>query len=153
MKNHENIDRTYRYWRLHIMLAMYVGYAGFYLTRKSFNYAVPALITDLGIDKNDIGMMATLFYITYGLSKFFSGLFSDRANPRHFMAWGLLITGVINILFGLSDSIVMFTLLWIINAWFQGWGWPACSKLLTTWYSRNERGLWWSIWNTAHNVG
>lgn len=153
MKNHENIDHTYRYWRLHIMFAMYVGYAGFYLTRKSFNYAVPALITDLGIDKNDIGMMATLFYIAYGLSKFFSGLFSDRANPRHFMAWGLLITGVTNILFGLSDSIVMFTFLWIINAWFQGWGWPACSKLLTTWYSRNERGLWWSIWNTAHNVG
>lgn len=153
MKNYENIDRTYRYWRWHIMLAMYVGYAGFYLTRKSFNYAVPALITDLGIDKNDIGMMATLFYITYGLSKFFSGLFSDRANPRHFMAWGLLITGVTNILFGLSSSIVMFTFLWIMNAWFQGWGWPACSKLLTAWYSRNERGLWWSIWNTAHNVG
>lgn len=153
MKNYENIDRTYRYWRLHIMIAMYVGYAGFYLTRKSFNYAVPALITDLGIDKNDIGMMATLFYITYGLSKFFSGLFSDRANPRHFMAWGLLITGVTNILFGLSSSIVMFTFLWIMNAWFQGWGWPACSKLLTAWYSRNERGLWWSIWNTAHNVG
>lgn len=153
MKNYENIDRTYRYWRLHIMLAMYVGYAGFYLTRKSFNYAVPALIADLGIDKNDIGMMATLFYITYGLSKFFSGLFSDRANPRHFMAWGLLITGVTNILFGLSSSIVMFTFLWIMNAWFQGWGWPACSKLLTAWYSRNERGLWWSIWNTAHNVG
>ena len=153
MKNQENIDRTYRYWRLHIMLAMYVGYAGFYLTRKSFNYAVPALITDLVIDKNDIGMMATLFYITYGLSKFFSGLFSDRANPRHFMAWGLLITGVTNILFGLSSSIVMFTFLWIMNAWFQGWGWPACSKLLTAWYSRNERGLWWSIWNTAHNVG
>lgn len=153
MKNYENIDRTYRYWRLHIMLAMYVGYAGFYLTRKSFNYAVPALITDLGIDKNDIGMMATLFYITYGLSKFFSGLFSDRTNPRHFMAWGLLITGVTNILFGLSSSIVMFTFLWIMNAWFQGWGWPACSKLLTAWYSRNERGLWWSIWNTAHNVG
>ena len=153
MKNKDNTNRTYRYWRLHIMLAMYVGYAGFYLTRKSFNYAVPALITDLGIDKNDIGMMATLFYITYGLSKFFSGLFSDRANPRHFMAWGLLITGVTNILFGLSSSIVMFTFLWIMNAWFQGWGWPACSKLLTAWYSRNERGLWWSIWNTAHNVG
>ncbi|WP_303817660.1 MFS transporter [Actinobacillus minor] len=146
-------DHIYRYWRVHIMIGMYVGYAGFYLTRKSFNYVVPTLITDLGIDKNDIGMMATLFYITYGISKFVSGMYSDKANPRHFMAWGLLITGVTNILFGLSSSVLMFTTLWVINAWFQGWGWPACSKLLTTWYSRNERGLWWSIWNTAHNVG
>ncbi|MGL5607276.1 MAG: MFS transporter family glucose-6-phosphate receptor UhpC, partial [Aeromonas veronii] len=36
---------------------------------------------------------------------------------------------------------------------FQGWGWPPCSKLLTSWYSRTERGVWWSAWNTAHNVG
>ncbi|OOF70861.1 MFS transporter family glucose-6-phosphate receptor UhpC [Rodentibacter caecimuris] len=149
----KNIDRAYHYWRVHIMIAMYIGYAGFYLTRKSFNYALPVLIDDLGIDKNDIGMMATLFYLIYGISKFLSGIFSDKANPRHFMAWGLLLTGVTNILFGLSGSIGMFTLLWMINAYFQGWGWPACSKLLTTWYSRNERGLWWSVWNTAHNVG
>ncbi len=31
--------------------------------------------------------------------------------------------------------------------------WPSCSKLLTTWYSRSERGFRWAIWNTAHNVG
>lgn len=146
-------DQLYRYWRLHLMIAMYIGYAGFYFTRKSFNYAVPALITDLGIDKSDIGLMTTLFYLTYGISKFFSGVYSDRSNPRYFMAIGLILTGMTNIFFGLSSSLFMFMSLWVINAWFQGWGWPACSKLLTTWYSRTERGLWWSVWNTAHNVG
>ncbi len=147
------IDRTYGYWRVHLMFAMYLGYAGFYLTRKSFNFAVPEMIAVLGVDKSDIGLMATLFYITYGFSKFFSGIFSDKANPRYFMAIGLMMTGIMNIFFGLSDSVLFFTALWVANAWFQGWGWPACSKLLTTWYSRNERGRWWSIWNTAHNVG
>ncbi|OOF80443.1 MFS transporter family glucose-6-phosphate receptor UhpC [Rodentibacter caecimuris] len=149
----EKQNSTYRYWRIHLMIAMYIGYAGFYLTRKSFNFAVPEMIADLGINKSDIGLMATLFYITYGLSKFFSGMFSDRSNPRHFMAIGLIMTGIINIFFGLSNSVLFFTALWVLNAWFQGWGWPACSKLLTSWYSRNERGRWWSIWNTAHNVG
>lgn len=47
----------------------------------------------------------------------------------------------------------MLAMLWVLNAWFQGWGWPSCSKLLTTWYSRSERGFWWALWNTAHNVG
>lgn len=41
----------------------------------------------------------------------------------------------------------------MLNAFFQGWGWPPCSKILNTWYSRNERGLWWAIWNTSHNLG
>ncbi|PJG85981.1 MFS transporter [Conservatibacter flavescens] len=146
-------NQQYQYWRIHLMIAMYIGYAGFYLTRKSVNYAVPALISDLGISKQDIGLMATLFYLTYGISKFISGMYSDRTNPRYFMAIGLMMTGITNILFGLSSSIFVFTSLWVINAWFQGWGWPPCSKLLTTWYSRTERGHWWAIWNTAHNVG
>ncbi|MDG6309068.1 MFS transporter family glucose-6-phosphate receptor UhpC [Glaesserella parasuis] len=154
MKIMENQShKIYHYWRLHIMIGMYIGYAGFYLTRKSFNYVVPTLITDLGIDKNNIGIISTLFYIAYGISKFISGVYLDKENPKHFMAYGLFLTGITNILFGLSSSVLMFTILWVINAWFQGWGWPSCSKLLTTWYSRNERGLWWSIWNTAHNVG
>lgn len=150
MKNNNEI---YKYWRIHIMIAIYIGYAGFYITRKSFNFAVPELISELDIDKNDIGLMATLFYLTYGISKFVSGIYSDKTNPRYFMAIGLMLTGVSNILFGLSSSVFILTSLWIINAWFQGWGWPACSKLLTSWYSRTERGYWWSIWNTAHNVG
>ncbi|CAG20730.1 MFS transporter [Photobacterium profundum] len=153
VKDPKQIDELYKYWRFHIMLTMYAGYALFYFTRKSFNYAMPAMIADLGLDKSDIGLMGTLFYITYGVSKFLSGIVSDRSNPRYFMGIGLVMTGIVNILFGFSSSIVMFTLLWMTNAWFQGWGWPSCSKLLTTWYSRSERGFWWSLWNTAHNVG
>lgn len=145
--------QRYRYWRIHIMVSMYIGYAVFYLTRKNFSYAMPVIITDLGWDKADIGLMGTLFYLTYGISKFISGIVSDRSNPRYFMGLGLIATGIINILFGLSSSIVALSILWVLNAWFQGWGWPACSKLLTTWYSRSERGGWWSVWNTAHNLG
>ena len=33
------VDQRYKYWRLHIMVSMYIGYAGFYLTRKNFTYA------------------------------------------------------------------------------------------------------------------
>jgi OPA family sugar phosphate sensor protein UhpC-like MFS transporter len=149
----KEIDEAYKYWRFHIMFTMYIGYAVFYFTRKNFNYVMPAMIADLGLDKADIGMMGSLFYITYGCSKFFSGIISDRSNPRFFMGIGLIVSGIINILFGLSSSLLMLTTLWVLNAIFQGWGWPACSKLLTTWYSRSERGFWWALWNTAHNVG
>ncbi|PHM29191.1 MFS transporter [Xenorhabdus budapestensis] len=147
------IREQYCYWRFHIMLSLYVGYALFYFTRKSFNYAMPAMISDLGLDKGEIGLIGTLFYITYGCSKFISGILSDCSNTRYFMGIGLIATGIINIFFGLSSSIVMFTCLWILNAWFQGWASPSCVKLLTTWYSRSERGFWWALWNTSHHVG
>lgn len=84
-KSKEEIDKTYRYWRLHLMITSYIGYAVFYFTRKSFNFVMPAMLTDLGLQKADIGIMGTAFYLTYGVSKFLSGVLGDRSNPRYFM--------------------------------------------------------------------
>ncbi|WP_342651667.1 MFS transporter family glucose-6-phosphate receptor UhpC [Vibrio metschnikovii] len=142
----------YRYWRWHLMVSMYLGYGVFYLTRKSLNFAMPEMLNDLGLRYSDIGFLGTLFYLTYGISKFLSGLLSDHSGSRYFMGLGLIATGIINILFGFSSSLLLFSVLWMSNAFFQGWGWPACAKILTTWYSRSERGFWWSIWNTCHNL-
>ncbi|MGY5612928.1 MFS transporter family glucose-6-phosphate receptor UhpC [Vibrio brasiliensis] len=151
-KSPNQIDQIYRYWRVQLMMVMYVGYGVFYFTRKSLNFAMPSMITDLGLETSDIGILGTLFYITYGVSKFLSGMVSDQTKPAYFMGLGLIFTGLINIAFGLSSSLFMFALLWTLNAFFQGWGWPPCAKLLTSWYSRSERGFWWSIWNTCHNL-
>ena len=125
-KSKEEIDKTYRYWRLHLMITIYIGYAVFYFTRKSFNFVMPAMLTDLGLQKADIGIMGTAFYLTYGVSKFLSGVLGDRSNPRYFMGIGLMMTGIVNILFGMSSSVFMFITLWMIYAFFQGWGWPPC---------------------------
>ncbi len=108
---------------------------------------------DLGFEKSDMGILASIMAITYGLSKFLSGVLADRSNPRFFMAFGLILTGIANICFGFSSSIALFALFWGINGWFQGWGWPPCARLLTHWYSQKERGTWWGIWNTAHSIG
>ncbi len=69
------------------------------------------------------------------------------------MAIGLILTGVFNILFGLSSSLLLFGIFWGLNGWFQGLGWPPCARLLTHWYSQSERGTWWAFWNTSHNIG
>lgn len=80
-------------------------------------------------------------------------MLADRSNPRYFMATGLILTGVFNILFGMSSSIVFFAIFWCLNGVFQGWGWPPCARLLTHWYSQKERGTWWSLCSTSHSVG
>jgi len=132
---------------------MYIGYAVFYFTRKSFTFAMPVMLKVLPMTKADLGLISTSFYVIYGISKFISGMLSDRSNPRYFMALGLIATGIVNLLFGLSSSVLLLSLFWCINAVFQGWGWPPCARLLTHWYSQSERGRWWGIWNTSHNVG
>ena len=132
---------------------MYIGYALYYLTRLSFTFAAPSIMQDLGYDKGQLGLLASIFALTYGISKFASGMLGDRINPRYLMGIGLIATGIWNILFGLSASLCFFAIFWGLNGWFQGFGWPPCARLLTHWYSRSERGRWWSWWNTSHNVG
>lgn len=114
---------------------------------------MPALIDDLGYSKADLGILASILYISYGISKFISGILSDRTNPRYFMAIGLIFTGLANICFGNASSLILFALFWGLNGFFQGWGFPPCTKQLTYWFSKKERGMWWSILSTANNVG
>ena len=147
------INKQYFYWRLRIFYSMYIGYAFYYFSRKSFTFVMPLMIQELHYSKASLGFLASLFAIFYGFSKFVSGVISDKSNPRYFMAFGLIMTGIFNVLFGLSSTIFFFSIFWCLNGWFQGFGWPPSAKLLTHWFSQSERGRWWSIWNTSHNLG
>lgn len=149
----EVVKKKYKYWRLRTFYAMWAGYAFFYFTRKSFTFAMPMMQSELGLGKFELGLLGSILYISYGASKFLSGMLGDRSNPRYFMSIGLILTGVFNILFGMSSVFWAFAVFWGLNGIFQGWGWPGCAKLLTHWYSQSERGRWWSVWNTSHNIG
>jgi OPA family sugar phosphate sensor protein UhpC-like MFS transporter len=42
---------------------------------------------------------------------------------------------------------------WVLNGWFQGMGFPPCARLLAHWFSKEERGRKWAIWNCSHQAG
>jgi OPA family sugar phosphate sensor protein UhpC-like MFS transporter len=147
------VSKIYAKWRIRVFYSMYVGYALYYLTRQNFAFAMPSLMQDLGYDKGQLGFLTSVLALSYGASKFVSGMLGDKTNPRYLMGFGLIATGVCNILFGFSSSLYFFAIFWGLNGWFQGFGWPPCARLLTHWYSRSERGRWWSWWNTSHNIG
>lgn len=149
----KQVKKLYKYWRVRTFYSIYVGYLFYYFTRKSFTFVTPFMVSDLNMTKGEIGLLVSILSIAYAVSKFTSGIVCDRSNPRFFMAIGLILTGVFNVLFGFASSVWFFALFWGLNGWFQGWGWPACTKQLTYWYSRTERGTWWSIATTSHTVG
>lgn len=149
----DQVKKKYQYWRIRTFYAMYMGYAFYYFTRKSFTFAIPAMQNELGLGKFELGLLASILSLTYGASKFLSGIMGDKSNPRYFMSIGLILTGIFNILFGSSSVFWAFALFWGLNGWFQGWGAPVCAKILTHWYSQSERARWWSVWNTSHNLG
>lgn len=58
---------------------------------------------------------------------------------------GLFFSGLVTVAFSQSDSIFLWSLLWFLNGFAQGAGWPACAKVLRHWFSPNQFGTWWSV--------
>ncbi|MDD4004459.1 MAG: phosphoglycerate transporter protein PgtP [Elusimicrobiaceae bacterium] len=149
----EEVPARYKAMRLQVMSTIFAGYAGFYIVRQNFSFAKPYLISEWGLSKGDVGLIATALTVAYGISKFLMGNVSDRSNPRYFMATGLILSGLVNLAFGFMPSMFAMVCLWFVNGWAQGMGWAPCARTLTHWFSDRERGTKFAVWNLAHNVG
>ncbi|RKX37373.1 MAG: MFS transporter [Verrucomicrobia bacterium] len=149
----DEMRKSYKYWRFRSIYSILIGYMGFYFVRKSLAVAMPYIGEEFGYSKEKLGLILTVAGLTYGVSKFINGFGGDRTNPRYFMALGLILSAGMNLLFGLSSALLFFFLFWIINSWFQGMGWAPCSKTLVNWFSARERGVKFSIANTACSIG
>lgn len=153
IQDSKEIDKQYSYWRMRICLSLFVGYAAYYFTRKNFAIIMPMVGVDLALNKAQLGLILSFFSISYGVNKFIAGIISDRSNPRYLMAFGLIFTGILNILFGMTSSFTLLAIFWIINGFFQACGWPACCKSLTYWFKQSQRGFWYGVCSTSQNVG
>lgn len=143
-----------KFLRVRLFFSMFLGYMFFYFTRKSLILVSPLVISDMNISLSEFGAINTSFYITYAISKFISGIISDRSNPKYIMVFGLMFTGFFNVcIMFFSRNINLVIIFWILNAFFQGWGWPPINKYLSYFYTKKERGLWWSIYSLSHNLG
>ena len=151
----EKIDKEYKRLRLQVFIGIFIGYAGYYLVRKNFTLAMPHLV-EMGFDKGDLGIALSANAIAYGLSKFLMGGVSDRSNARVFLPLGLVLSALVTMFLGTSagiSSIIMMFITQFLIGWFQGMGWPPCGRVMTHWFSQNERGTKMSVWNTSHSIG
>jgi phosphoglycerate transporter family protein len=143
----------FRYWQYRTLVATMFGYAAFYFVRKNLSFAMPAMETDLGITKADLGLFITLHGLLYGVSRFVNGIWADRTNARYFMVAGLLLSVGANVFFGFSSVVLWFGIAWMINGWVQGMGFPPSCRLMTHWFAPHELATKMSIWNTSHSIG
>lgn len=153
MTSLEKLDKTYKKYRWQIIITTFLTYTVMYISRKAFAAAAPLLMQDLGMSAVQFGLASSVYYILYGIAKFSSGLLADRINPRMFLAPVLVIIAIINIAIGMSQNVTTLLVLYCATALVQGCGFPPIAKAISQWYSKSERGGWYSLWNTSHNVG
>jgi phosphoglycerate transporter family protein len=149
----QQIANEYRRWQKRVLVSSIIGYATFYFVRKNLSIAMPAMESSLGIQKTQLGLFLTMHGLLYGVSKFANGFLGDRANARVLMVTGLTVSAILNVLFGFNSAVIALGLIWTLNGWFQGMGFPPCARLLTNWFSPKQLAMKMSIWNMSHPIG
>ena len=156
----EKVKSEYTAMRWKVFIGIYLGYAAYYLVRKNLSFAGADMV-ELGyIDKVGLGDAMAGMPIAYAVSKFLMGGLSDRSDARKFMTIGLIISAIVMIIAGImpytknfgATTAILFVLT-CLTGWFSGMGWPPCGRVMSQWFSTNERSFKMSVWNTAHNIG
>ena len=155
----------YRRLRNRTFWGVTAAYSLFYLCRLSMGVVKKPLIDEGLFSASELGIIASAFYFVYAIGKFLNGFIADYCNARRFMATGLMISSVINLLMGvmgLADGYidlpawliyVVFVILWGFNGWVLSMGSPSGIVSLSRWFPQSRRGTFYSIFCSTPYIG
>jgi OPA family sugar phosphate sensor protein UhpC-like MFS transporter len=159
------VDKQWRRQRLQTFLAGTLGYALYYVCRLSMGVMKQPLIDAGLLNATQLGIIGACLYWAYAVGKLVNGFLADGSNIKRFMATGLAVSAVMNLLMGIlgassasagiSSSVlfVSFAVMWAINGWAQSIGSPAAVVSLSRWFPLRIRGTYYGFFSASHNIG
>jgi OPA family sugar phosphate sensor protein UhpC-like MFS transporter len=158
----EKVDAEYKTLRNRTFWGATAAYSLYYVCRMSLSVVKQPLIDEGVLTAGQLGLIGSALLFVYAVGKFMNGFIADYCNVRRFMATGLFISALINLVLGavgcisgLSSGIifVIFAVLWGINGWMQSMGAPPGVISLSRWFPRSKRGTYYSIFSATPYLG
>ena len=123
------LRETPAYMRLFLMgwTVYFINYFGRY------NYAAAMVVIGQaeGLRTDQLGLIASTLFVSYGLGQLFSGWLGDRLNPKALIAAGMLGSAGSNLLMGLAGSVGLMQAAWCLNGLFCALIWAPMIRLMT----------------------
>ena len=149
----DQMKRTYNRARWSVFVSATLGYGLYYVCRLSLN-VIKKPIVDAGVlTETELGVMGSALFITYAVGKFANGFLADRSNVRMMLGFGMLISALINLMLGYTNTFYFFVALWAVNGWVQSMGEAPCFVVLSRCFTEKERGTFYGLWSSSHNIG
>ena len=140
MQDAEKAKSIFYSLRWRVFASITIGYAFYYIIRQSYSVIKKPLLASGAVDPTQVGIIGSIFFVTYGLGKFTNSFLADRMNNKRFFAFGLFMSSVTMAAMGLVNSFVPLAVLWGINGWFQSYGAGPSIVSLNQWFSNRMRG-------------
>ena len=149
----EVVKRKFNSVRWRVFASITIGYAFYYIIRQSYSVIKKPLLASGIVTPTEIGIIGSIFFVTYGLGKFTNSFLADRMNNKRFFSFGLFISSLTMVGMGLVNSFVPLAVLWGLNGWFQSYGAGPSIVALNQWFSNKQRGTFSGVGLTSHNRG
>jgi len=141
-------------WQKKMFWMMWITYASFYLLRVNISIAMPSIMTEFGLTKTNMGVVLTSLFFAYAVGQFINGQLGDKLNSRRIITIGLITSAILNIIFGLTaGAIVLMSVLWGLNGYFQSMGWGPTVKAQANWFPKKIRGKISGRLGTSYIIG
>lgn len=159
------VEGTYKRLRSRTFWGVTVAYTLYYVCRMTLGVVKQPLIDGGVLTAGQLGIIGSAFYFVYAVGKFLNGFVADYCNIRRFMAVGIGISAVVNLLLGLLGLLngplgfgsvmlfVFFAVLWGVNGWMQSMGSPPGTISLSRWFPLTQRGTRYSIFSSTPQLG
>lgn len=161
----EQQQRYYRKLGLQAFTAATLGYSLYYVCRTSLNVMKKPILDSGMLDATQLGVIGSTLFFAYAVGKFVNGFVGDYCNIKKFMATGLILSALANLVMGLtgllsgwaavtSTSIfIICAVVWGINGWAQSMGAPPAIISLSRWFPLKRRGTFYGFFSASHNLG
>lgn len=155
------VDGTYRRLRTRTFWGVTVAYTLYYVCRMTLGVVKQPLIDGGVLTAGQLGIIGSAFYFVYAVGKFLNGFIADYCNIRRFMAVGIGISALMNLILGLLGQwnwpagllLAVFSLLWGVNGWMQSMGSPPGTISLSRWFPLKSRGTMYGIFSSTPQLG
>lgn len=149
----EEQSTVYKKLKWQVFFAATLGYGLYYVCRLSLNVVKKPIVDSGVLTESELGLIGSALFFSYAVGKLVNGFLADYSNIRRFMAFGLLISALANLVMGFTHLFIFFVICWGVNGWVQSMGSPASVVSLSRWYKDKERGSFYGFWSTSHNIG
>ena len=132
--------KSFRNAQWQMLFAVMFCYLFFYTGRQNFGWAIPGIMDEFKISKQQIGWAGAGMLWAYGLGQFINGNLGDKYGARFMMTLGALLSVAMNWATSYATSFTMIVIFWTINGYCQSLGWAPGSRLISNWWGQKERG-------------
>ena len=154
MKNSLNTSAQIKSWQKKMFWMMWITYASFYLLRVNISIAMPEIMSEFGLTKTNMGVVLSCLFFAYAIGQFINGQLGDKLNSRRIITIGLVVSAILNIIFGFSaGALILMAILWGLNGYFQSMGWGPTVKAKANWFPKKIRGKISGRLGTSYIIG